>query len=66
MKLYSRTRSYIIEGTIDNWRKIGTQVLQLCEGRNFLFVKTQILDVPNVEKGNESEREEGTKSRSVW
>lgn len=34
MKLYSRTRSYIIEGTIDNWRKIGTQVLQLCEGRN--------------------------------
>lgn len=34
MKLYSRARSYITKGTIDNWRKIGTQVSQLCEGTN--------------------------------
>lgn len=34
MKLYSRARSYITEETIDNWRKIGTQVSQLYEGRN--------------------------------
>lgn len=49
----------------ENIRKCNSKFCNYTDVETILFLETEILDVPNLEKNNENERDRGTESRSV-